>query len=110
MPNADPSTLLEQLLAAAKERQLASTTLAAYRRAWTELLTHCAVESLDPGALSRDKAKELYQQMTRKRSASHHLQVKVSGVVFVSSARPDQSFFRLPGSALSSGSDGNAVS
>ena len=47
MPNADPSTLLEQLLAAAKERQLAPTTLAAYRRAWTELLTHCAVESLD---------------------------------------------------------------
>ena len=78
MPNADPSTLLEQLLAAAKERQLASTTLAAYLRAWTKLLTHCAVESLDPGALSRDKAKELYQQMTRKRSASHHLQVKAA--------------------------------
>ncbi|MCB1097561.1 MAG: hypothetical protein KDN22_18460 [Verrucomicrobiae bacterium] len=78
MPVEAPSTLLKRLLAAAGERQLAPTTLAAYRRAWTQLLAHCAVENLDPASLSRDKAAELHQQLTRKRSASHHLQVKVA--------------------------------
>ena len=73
-----PATLLERLLAAAQERQLAPTTLAAYRRAWTQLLAYCAVESLDPASLPRDKAKELYVELTRKRSPSHHLQVKAA--------------------------------
>jgi hypothetical protein len=72
------SALLERLLAAANERRLAPTTLAAYKRAWTQLFAHCALESLDPASLPREKAKELYQKLTRKRSASHHLQVKAA--------------------------------
>ena len=78
MPIEAPASLLERLLAAAEERQLAATTLAAYRRAWTQLLAHCAVESLDPASLSREQASDLYLQMTQKRSASHHLQVKAA--------------------------------
>ena len=74
----DSSALLEKLLAAAHERRLAQTTLAAYKRAWTQLLAHCTVESLDPASLSREKATELYEKLTRKRSASHHLQVKAA--------------------------------
>lgn len=43
MPVESPSTLLERLLAAAQERQLAPTTRSAYHRAWTQLLAHCGV-------------------------------------------------------------------
>jgi hypothetical protein len=78
MPIESPSYLLEQLLVAAQERQLAPNTLTAYWRTWTQLLAHCAFDCLDPAALLREEAEELYQKLTLERSASHHLQVKAA--------------------------------
>ena len=74
----DSSALLERLLAAAEDKKLALPTVAAYKRTWTKLLAWCAAEGLDSPTLPREKAREYYEELTRKRSASHHLQVKAA--------------------------------
>lgn len=77
----DP-TLLERLAAAARDRQLAAPTLAAYRRTWIKLVAWTTVSGLDLGALPREKARGYYGDLTSNRSASHHLQVK-AGIAFL---------------------------
>ena len=80
-PNA-ASTVLERVLAAAKERELAAPTLAAYRRTWLKLVAWTTVEGFDLGSLPREKALAYYEDLTDNRSASHHLQVK-AGIAFL---------------------------
>jgi site-specific recombinase XerD len=69
-------SLLERVTAAADERHLSQNTLTAYRRTWLKLVAWSAAEGLALKTLPEDRAGEFYEEATRGRSASHHLQVK----------------------------------
>jgi site-specific recombinase XerD len=71
-------SLLERVTAAANERQLSQNTLTAYRRTWLKAIAWAAVEGLALEALPSERAGEFYEEATRGRSASHHLQVKAA--------------------------------
>ncbi|MDB6135076.1 MAG: integrase/recombinase XerD [Verrucomicrobiales bacterium] len=73
-----PNEILENLNAAAAQRQLSRPTLAAYRRIWRDIVIRAAAQSLDPAALPRSVAEEFYAELTRGRGASHHLQTKAA--------------------------------
>ncbi len=80
--SAAPATVLERVHAAAKERELAGPTLAAYRRTWLKLVAWTTASGIDLGALLREEARGYYEDLTGNRSASHHLQVK-AGIAFL---------------------------
>jgi site-specific recombinase XerD len=71
-------SLFERVTAAAEERQLSQNTLSAYRRTWLKLIAWSAAEGLALETLPEDRAGEFYEETTRGRSASHHLQVKAA--------------------------------
>jgi site-specific recombinase XerD len=71
-------SLLERVTAAAEERHLSQNTLIAYRRTWLKLIAWAAAEGLVLETLPSDRAAEFYEEATRGRSASHHLQVKAA--------------------------------
>ena len=71
-------SLLERVTAAAEERHLSQNTLTAYRRTWLRLIAWSAAEGLALQALSSERAGEFYEEATRGRSASLHLQVKAA--------------------------------
>jgi len=71
-------SLLERVTTAADERHLSQNTLTAYRRTWLKLIAWAAAEGLALETLPSDKAGEFYEEATRGRSASHHLQVKAA--------------------------------
>jgi site-specific recombinase XerD len=71
-------SLRERVTAAAEERRLSQNTLTAYRRGWLKLITWAAAEGLALDKLPQDRAGEFYEEVTRGRSASHHLQVKAA--------------------------------
>ena len=71
-------SLLARVTAAANERQLSQNTLTAYRRTWLKAIAWATVEGLALEALPAERAGEFYEQATRGRSASHHLQVKAA--------------------------------
>jgi site-specific recombinase XerD len=70
--------LLERVTIAAEERHLSQNTLIAYRRTWLKLIAWLATEGLALETLPEDRVGEFYEEMTRGRSASHHLQVKAA--------------------------------
>ena len=70
--------LLERVTTAADERHLSQNTLTAYRRTWLKLIAWAAAEGLALETLPSDRAGEFYEEATRGRSASHHLQVKAA--------------------------------
>ena len=70
--------LLERVTAAAEERHLSQNTLTAYRRTWIKAIAWAAAEGLALETLPSEKAGEFYEEATRGRSASHHLQVKAA--------------------------------
>lgn len=72
------NSILERLNSAARDRQLAVPTLTAYLRTWMKLIAWTTTEGFDLAALPREKARAYYEDLTRKRSASHHLQVKAA--------------------------------
>ena len=55
--SSNAATVLERVLAAAKERELAAPTLAAYRRTWLKLVAWTTAAGLDLGSLPREKGK-----------------------------------------------------
>jgi hypothetical protein len=71
-------SLLERVTAAGEERHLSQNTLTAYRRTWLKLIAWAAAEDLALGTLPPDRAGQFYEESTRGRSASHHLQVKAA--------------------------------
>jgi site-specific recombinase XerD len=71
-------SLLERVTAAANERHLSQNTLTAYRRTWLKLIAWSAAEGLVLETLPSKRAGEFYEEATRGRSASHHLQVKAA--------------------------------
>jgi site-specific recombinase XerD len=71
-------SLLERVITAAEERHLSQNTLIAYRRTWLKLIAWSVAEGLALQTLSEDRAGEFYEEATRGRSASHHLQVKAA--------------------------------
>jgi site-specific recombinase XerD len=71
-------SLLERVTAAANERQLSQNTLTAYRRTWLKLIAWAAAQGLALETLPSDRAGEFYEEATRGRSASHHLQIKAA--------------------------------
>ena len=70
--------LLERVTAAAEERHLSQNTLTAYRRTWIKAIAWAAAEGLALETLPPERAGEYYEEATRGRSASHHLQVKAA--------------------------------
>jgi hypothetical protein len=72
------NSLLERVTTAAVERHLSENTLIAYRRAWLKLIAWVAAEGLGIEMLPLERAGEFYDDATRGRSASHHLQVKAA--------------------------------
>jgi integrase/recombinase XerD len=70
--------LLQKVMAAGEERQLAGNTLTAYRRTWLRLAAWAAAEGVALSTMPRELAAEFYSSATRGRSASHHLQVKAA--------------------------------
>jgi site-specific recombinase XerD len=70
--------LLERVTAAAEERHLSQNTLTAYRRTWIKAIAWAAAEGLALETLPSERAGEFYEEATRGRSASHHLQVKAA--------------------------------
>ena len=62
----------------AEERHLSQNTRIAYRRTWLKLIAWSAAEGLVLETLPADRAAEFYEEATRGRSASHHLQVKAA--------------------------------
>jgi site-specific recombinase XerD len=71
-------SLLERVTAAADERHLSQNTLTAYRRTWLKLVAWSAAEGLALKTLPEDRAGEFYEEATRGRSASRHLQAKAA--------------------------------
>jgi site-specific recombinase XerD len=71
-------SLLERVTTAADERHLSQNTLTAYRRTWLKLIAWAAAEGLALETLPSERAGEFYEEATRGRSASHHLQVKAA--------------------------------
>ena len=72
------NSLLERVTTAAHERHLSQNTLIAYRRTWQKLIAWSAAEGLALPTLPVERAGEFYEETTRGRSASHHLQVKAA--------------------------------
>jgi integrase len=72
------NSLLERVTTAAQERRLSQNTLTAYRRTWLKLIAWVATEGLAIETLPLERAGEFYDEATRGRSASHHLQVKAA--------------------------------
>jgi site-specific recombinase XerD len=72
------NSLLERVITAAEERHLSQNTLTAYRRTWLKLIAWSAAEGLVLQTLPAERAAEFYEEATRGRSASHHLQVKAA--------------------------------
>ena len=66
-------SLLERVTTAAEERHLSQNTLIAYRRTWLRLIAWSAAEGLALETLPEDRARKFYEEVTRGRSASHHL-------------------------------------
>ena len=75
-------SLLERVTAAANERHLSQNTLTAYRRTWLKAIAWAAAEGLALETLPSERAGEFYEEATRGRSASHHLQVKAALALF----------------------------
>lgn len=71
-------SLLERVIAAAEERQLSHNSLLAYRRTWLRIIAWAAAEGLVLETLPPERVGEFYEEATRGRSASHHLQVKAA--------------------------------
>jgi hypothetical protein len=71
-------SLLERVTAAAEERQLSHNSLLAYRRTWLKIIAWAAAEGLVLETLPSERVGEFYEEATRGRSASHHLQVKAA--------------------------------
>jgi hypothetical protein len=71
-------SLLERVTSAADERHLSQNTLTAYRRTWLKLIAWSAAEGLVLETLPSERAGEFYEEATRGKSASHHLQVKAA--------------------------------
>ena len=69
--SAAPATVLERVHAAARERELAGPTLAAYRRTWLKLVAWTTASGIDLGALPREEARGYYEDLMGNRSASH---------------------------------------
>lgn len=70
--------LLAQVVAAAEARQLSKNTLIAYRRTWLKAIAWSSSGGLSLSTLSREQARAFYEDITRERSAAHHLQVKAA--------------------------------
>ena len=64
--------------AAAEERKLSHNSLLAYRRTWLKIIAWAAAEGLVLETLPSERVGEFYEEATRGRSASHHLQVKAA--------------------------------
>jgi hypothetical protein len=75
-------SLLERVTATAEERQLSPNSLFAYRRTWLRIIAWAAAEGLVLEALPVERVGEFYEEATRGRSASHHLQVKAARALF----------------------------
>ena len=71
-------SLLERVTAAAEERKLSRNSLLAYRRTWLKIIAWAAAEGLVLETLPSERVGEFYEEATRGRSASHHLQVKAA--------------------------------
>ena len=71
-------SLLERVTAAAEEHQLSHNSLIAYRRTWLKIIAWAAAEGLVLETFPVERAGEFYEEATRSRSASHHLQVKAA--------------------------------
>ena len=71
-------SLLERVTAAAEERHLSHNSLLAYRRTWLKIIAWAAAEGLVLETLPSERVGEFYEEATRGRSASHHLQVKAA--------------------------------
>ena len=71
-------SLLERVTAAAEERQLSHNSLLAYRRTWLKIIAWAAAEGLVLETFPVKRVGEFYEEATRGRSASHHLQVKAA--------------------------------
>jgi site-specific recombinase XerD len=71
-------SILERVTTAAHERHLSQNTLIAYRRTWLKLIAWSASEGLVLQTLPAERVGEFYDEATRGRSASHHLQVKAA--------------------------------
>ena len=74
----EEDSLLERVTAAAEERQLSHNSLLAYRRTWLKLIAWAAAEGLVLETFPVERVGEFYEEATRGRSASHHLQVKAA--------------------------------
>lgn len=73
-----PELLLQRLILAAEQRQLAQNTLTAYRRTWLRVISWATAEDTTLATLPIERARSFYEQATRGRSASHHLQCKAA--------------------------------
>ena len=71
-------SILERVTAAAEERQLSHNSLIAYRRTWLKIIAWAAAEGLVLETFPAERVGEFYEEATRGRSASHHLQVKAA--------------------------------
>jgi site-specific recombinase XerD len=71
-------SLLERVTAAAEERQLSHNSLIAYRRTWLKIIAWAGAEGLVLETFPVERVGEFYEEATRGRSASHHLQVKAA--------------------------------
>ena len=69
-------SLLERVTAAAEERQLSHNSLIAYRRTWLKIIAWAAAEGVVLETFPAERVGDFYDEATRGRSASHHLQVK----------------------------------
>jgi hypothetical protein len=71
-------SILERVTVAAEERHLSHNSLIAYRRTWLKIIAWAAAQGLVLETFPVERVGEFYEEATRGRSASHHLQVKAA--------------------------------
>ncbi|MGC1480827.1 MAG: tyrosine-type recombinase/integrase [Chthoniobacterales bacterium] len=74
----DPHELLARLTTAGTERRLAEKTLSAYKRTWLQLVAWATAEEKALELLPKEDARRYYEELTRGRGPSHHLQVRAA--------------------------------
>ena len=93
-------SLLERVTAAAEERKLSHNSLLAYRRTWLKIIAWAAAEGLVLETLPSERVGEFYEEATRGRSASHHLQVKAALALLYHVLGSPKSLCLVPGSKV----------
>ncbi len=94
-------TVTSRVLDAARQRQLSQPTLTAYRRTWQKLSAWTTAEKIAIESIPAELVRAWYDDLTRDRSASHHLQVRAALSFLYSVLDAPNPFVKCPAPSFS---------